>query len=295
LESKRNITGYPGTVMRRTALVLLLALRAFAADPLVFIQASDPQFGMFAEDRNFRQETANWEFVVANANRLHPAFLVVTGDLTNKTGDADQIAEYKRINLKLDPAIHLYSVPGNHDVANDPAPATLAAYRKTYGPDYYSFREANLYGIVLNSSLFKAPALVGEEAAKQEEWLERELVKAKESGAVTVVFQHIPFFLEKAGEPDQYFNIPITARRRILALLQRYGVHYVFAGHYHRNSFGREGDLEMVTTGPAGMPIGPDPSGFRLAALKGTRIEHTWYGLGNIPNLFPIPPAPPKP
>jgi 3',5'-cyclic AMP phosphodiesterase CpdA len=262
----------------------LLASPLFAAAPFFFIQASDPQFGMYTKDAEFRQETANWKFVVANVNRLHPAFLIVTGDLTNKAGDAAQIAEYKRINRNLDPSIHLYSVAGNHDVGNDPTPHTLAAYRKTYGPDYYSFREGTLYGIVLDSSLFKAPALVAEDAAKQERWLEAELEKAKASNAAIVIFQHIPFFLDKPDEPDQYFNIPIETRRRILALLHRYSVRYVFAGHYHRNAYGRDGDLEMITTGPAGMPIAPDPSGFRIAEVKESTIEQKYYGLGNIPS-----------
>jgi serine/threonine-protein phosphatase CPPED1 len=267
-------------------LFLLLQARLFGAAPFFFIQASDPQFGMYTKDADFHQETANWEFVVANVNRLKPAFLVVTGDLTNKTGDADQIAEYKRIDKTLDKSIHLHNVPGNHDVTNDPTPQTLAAYRKNYGPDYYSFREGPVYGIVLDSSLFKAPALVKEDAAKQEQWLEAELAKAKASNATVVIFQHIPFFLEKPDEPDQYFNIPLETRARILALLHRNGVHYVFAGHYHRNAAGRDGDLEMITTGPAGMPIGPDPSGFRIAEVNAGTIEHRYYGLGTIPSVL---------
>jgi 3',5'-cyclic AMP phosphodiesterase CpdA len=270
-------------------LFLLFQARLFGAAPFFFIQASDPQFGMYTKDADFRQETANWEFVIANVNRLKPAFLVVTGDLTNKTADADQIAEYKRINKNLDKSIHLYSIPGNHDVANDPTPATLAAYRKNYGPDYYSFREGPVYGIVVNSSLFKAPGIVKEDAAKQEQWLEAELVKAKASNATIVIFQHIPFFLEKPDEPDQYFNIPLETRARILALLHRNGVHYVFAGHYHRNAYGRDGDLEMITTGPAGMPIGPDPSGFRVAEVQQNTIDHKYYGLGNIPSVLAPP------
>ena len=273
-----------------TIFFVCFTVHAVAAEPFFFMQASDPQFGMYTADRDFRQETANWEFVIANANRLRPSFLIVTGDLTNKTGNADEIAEYKRINQKLDRAIHLYSVAGNHDVGNDPTPATVAAYRKNHGDDYYSFREGNIYGIVLNSSLFKAPALVTEEAAKQERWLEHELIKGRDSGGVIVVFQHIPFFLERPDEPDQYFNIPIATRRRVLGLLHSYGVRYVFAGHYHRNAFGRDGDLQMITTGPAGMPIGPDPSGFRLVEVKGIAVEQSYYGLGNIPNVFPLPP-----
>src|SRR5947209_8352485 len=108
---------------------------------------------MYTANKDFSQETANWEFAIANVNRLRPAFLVVTGDLTNRDADPVQIAEYKRINAKLDRAVHLYNVPGNHDVGNDPTPATLTAYRTHYGPDYYSFREGDVYGIVLDSSL----------------------------------------------------------------------------------------------------------------------------------------------
>ena len=266
---------------------LLVAACGSAADPFFFIQASDPQFGMYAADRDFVQETANWEFAIANVNRLHPAFLVVTGDLTNKAGDAAQIAEYKRINAKLDRSIHIYNVAGNHDVGNDPTPETLAAYRAAYGPDYYSFREGSFYGIVLNSSLFKAPAKVADDAAKQEKWLESELAKAQAAGGLIVVFQHIPWFLENPAEPDQYFNIPTDTRRRVLGLMHRYGVRYVFAGHYHRNSFGRDGDLEMITSGPAGMPIGPDPSGLRIAEVHGGTIAYKYYGFGSIPPAIP--------
>jgi 3',5'-cyclic AMP phosphodiesterase CpdA len=276
----------------RAAVLFLVSLNLSAAGPFFFVQTADPQFGMFAQDRDFRQETANWQFVIANVNRLHPAFLVVCGDLTNRTGDAAQIAEYKRINAQLDRSIHQYSVPGNHDVGNEPTPATLASYRKNIGKDYYSFREGPLYGIVLDSGLMKAPAQVAEEAATQEKWLEAELAGARASGAAAVIFLHHPLFLEKVDEPEQYFNLPLKTRTRVLAMLHRYGVHYVFAGHYHRNSYGRDGDLEMITTGPAGMPIGPDPSGFRIAEFKGSKIEQQYYSLGSIPNMFPMQPGP---
>jgi 3',5'-cyclic AMP phosphodiesterase CpdA len=262
-----------------------------AADPFFFIQASDPQFGMFASDKNFTQETANWTFAVANVNRLHPAFLVVTGDLVNKTGDADQIAEYKRIDGGLDPAIHLYNVPGNHDVGNEPTPESIATYRKNFGPDYYSFREGPIYGIVLNSSYFKAPDKVKDEAAKQEAWLAAELVRMKASGALPIVFLHIPLFLKQADEPEQYFNTPVETRRRILALLHQYGVRYVIAGHLHANSFGKDGDLEMITTAAEGKPIGPDPSGLRIVEVKGNVLEHAYYPFGTLPNTYPAPVA----
>lgn len=275
-------------MLRRVALLLpALTFAAFAADPFFFIQASDPQFGMFADNRNFTQETANWTFAVANINRLHPAFVVVTGDLVNQVGNAAQIAEYKRINQLMDPTIHLYSVPGNHDVENDPTPESIAAYRKNIGPDYYSFREGPLYGIVLNSSYLKSPGKVQDEAAKQEKWLADELEKAKAANALPIVFLHIPLFLEKPDEPEQYFNQPLETRKRILTLLHRYNVRYVFAGHYHRNSWGKDGDLEMITTNAAGKPLGDDPSGFRIAEVKGTSIDQQFVPFGKLPNRYP--------
>ena len=45
--------------------VLAASLSLYAADPFFFVQASDPQFGMYADDKNFIQETTNWEFVIA--------------------------------------------------------------------------------------------------------------------------------------------------------------------------------------------------------------------------------------
>jgi 3',5'-cyclic AMP phosphodiesterase CpdA len=270
-------------------LLLVFAARTFAADPFFFIQAADPQFGMFAADKNFTQETANWTFAIANINRLHPAFLVVSGDLVDKAGDPAQIAEYKRINRSLDPSIHLYNVAGNHDVENDPTPESIAAYRKNIGPDYYSFREGPVYGIVLNSSYFKSPGKVPEEAAKQETWLAAELEKARATNALPVVFLHIPLFLARPDEPEQYFNTPRETRSRILALLHRYNVRYVFAGHLHKNSYGKDGDLEMIATSAAGKPLGNDPSGFRIVEIKGDSLDQHYIAFGKLPNKYPIP------
>src|SRR5580704_9156600 len=122
-----------------------------SAQDLFFLQMSDPQFGMYTANAGFTQESANLEFAIATANRLHPAFVVMSGDLVNKPGDKAQIEEYLRITHQLDPGIPLYAVAGNHDVGNVPTPESLAAYRRVFGKDYYSFRSGAMEGIVLNS------------------------------------------------------------------------------------------------------------------------------------------------
>ena len=260
-----------------------------SAEDFFFLQMSDPQFGMYAADRDFSQETANFEFAIANANRLKPAFVVVSGDLINKPGDAAESAEYLRIAAKLDRGIPLYNVAGNHDVGNEPTPESLARYRERFGRDYYSFRYRDFVGIVLDSSLIQHPDKSPAETVKQEVWLKAELDKVKRQGAHhIVVFQHIPFFLEGVDEPDQYFNIPHAARAKYLDLLARYGVHYVFAGHYHRNAYAEGAAVHMIVTGPVGKPLGPDPSGIRVAIVRESTMDSRYYGLGNIPNLIDL-------
>jgi 3',5'-cyclic AMP phosphodiesterase CpdA len=273
--------------MKRFLLILLLSTSASPAG--FFLQMSDPQFGMYNENRDFARETVNFEFAVATANRLRPAFVVITGDLTNQAGNRAQIAEFHRIAAKLDPAVKLYNVAGNHDVGNQPTPATLAAYREEFGPDYYRFRSGDLEGFILNSSLIAAPEHAQAEADRQEAWIKRELAKPRADGVrYRVVFQHHPWFLENAEEPDQYFNIPLTTRRRYLKLLTESGVTQVFAGHYHRNAHGVAGSVEMITTGPVGKFLGPDPSGLRAVIWSEKGIEHKYYGFGSIPHEIPV-------
>lgn len=254
------------------------------AVPPTFIQMSDPQFGMYTANKGFEHETANFEFAIATANRLKPAFVIVTGDLINDTGNATQAAEFHRIAAKLLPSIKLYSVPGNHDVGNEPTKETLARYRESFGPDYYTFRSGEMEGIVLNSNLEKGAEKVPEEAAKMEAWLKTQLAQAKSEGVKQViVFQHIPFFLKEAGEGDQYFNIPKPTRARYLAILHQYGVKQVFAGHLHHNSEGTDGDLEMFTTGPVGMPLEGGKSGMRLVVVKEGGVVQKYYDFGELP------------
>jgi hypothetical protein len=132
--------------------------------------------------------------------------------------------------------------------------------------------------------LEKAPQKVPEEATRMEHWLEAELAKAKRDGVKhLIVFQHIPFFLTDPNEDDQYFNIPRETRKRYLKLLHESGVRQVFAGHYHRNAEGRDGDLDMVTTGPVGMPLEGAKSGLRVVQVSDAGVTHKYYEFGELP------------
>jgi hypothetical protein len=82
------------------------------------------------------------------------------------------------------PPFHsIYLVARNHNVENEPTKESLRAYRETFGPDWYSFRQGDVYGIVLNSKLIDAPEEVPGEARDQLAWLRKELVRAESSDA----------------------------------------------------------------------------------------------------------------
>ena len=257
--------------------------------PFSFFQMADTQFGFFNADKEFSRETKNFEEAIAAANRIKPAFVVVCGDLVNKPGDLAQIREYKRIASKLDPSIRLYNVSGNHDVENVPSPGSITKYREHFGADHYTFRSGKLFGIVLNSSLMKEPGTAPEEAAAQDLWLRSALEQAKRSNSKSImVFMHHSLFLSDPDEPDQYFNLARERRKMYLDLFEKYKVKHVFAGHYHRNAWGRSGNLEMITTGPVGRPLGSDSSGFRIVTVKGSLVNHKYYRLDSLPQQLDL-------
>lgn len=262
-----------------------VARPAAPASPYFFLQLTDPQFGMFTDNAGFAQETANFEFAIATANRLRPAFVIVTGDLVNRPGDAAQIAEYHRIAARLDRSIPIYNVAGNHDVGNVPTPETIAAYERAFGPDHYVFTTPALTGIVLDSSLIHSPAGAADLAEAQLGWLRAELPKAaRDRSKPVVVFQHHSWFVADAAEPDQYFNIPRERRTVYLALFREFGVKSLFAGHYHRNAAARDGDLEMITSAPVGKPLGGAKSGIRVVTVGADgAIRSQFYEFGDLP------------
>lgn len=277
------------------AAVFLVRPAQAADDSFTFIQLSDPQLGMFTDNRDFAQDAANFEFAVTAVNRLKPAFVVITGDLVHKPGDAAQIAEYRRIVAKIDHSIPVYNIAGNHDVENVPTPATLEAYTRIFGPDRYAFSHRGLVGIVLNSSVIHSPQQTPEQLAEQERWLRAELTKARDARARhIVVFQHHPWFIKSSGEADQYFNIPLARRAAYLALFREFGVRYLFCGHYHRNAEARDGEIENITSGPVGKPLGGAKSGIRVAIVRPDKIEHRYFELGELPTQIELNPPPAK-
>lgn len=257
--------------------------------PLVFLQAADPQMGMFSKDQNSQREIRNLSELVQEANQLHPAFVVICGDLTNSSTNAEELRAFRSTISGLHVPLHL--VPGNHDVGNRPTPRQIARYRRRYGRDYYSFHSGSFIGIVLDSMLMgqdDAPR----NTARQLAWLRRELRRdSHRKGAEIAVFQHIPFFVKSPDEPNSYWNIPLPQRTLYLNLLRQYGVTHVYAGHLHRPIQARGDGLTILIVGATGKPLGGSVSGFNLVAVTsgGTQWTHRYFPLTAMPTHLDPP------
>ncbi len=275
-----------------------------------FIQMTDPQFGMFArlsgmddgriqdlrqrmgwtirpapKTTGFAQDSALYEKAIAAANRLNPAFVVISGDMVEDRNDPSQLAELRRITAKLHPRIPVRWAPGNWDVGNTPTPQTLEQYREKFGDDYYSFEYADTGFIVLNSSVGFDDSQVPQEWDRQVEFLRSTLEQARgKSRSHIVVFLHHPLYAKEPQEDDSWAVIARAKRTVLLELFEQYRVSAVFAGHWHRCHYLDHKGMQLVTTGPVGYPLGDDPSGLRIVKVFQDRIEHQYYGLDAVPD-----------
>ena len=258
-----------------------------------FIQMADPQFGMFAafsrlgepevqecRERGlnvklaqrtitgFADETALYEKAIEGANRLRPDFVVMCGDMVNDHDDPSQLTELRRITADLRADVPMYWD------------------RERFGDSYYSFTHEGSHFIVLDSNICFDPSGVPGEWERQLGFLEATLKEARGAGSRHIVaFMHHPLFLSHPEEEEDppFIVIPRERRRAILDLLKTHRASAVFAGHWHRNNYARDGELEMVTSGSVGYPLGNDPSGLRVVHVLDNGLEHRYFALDDLP------------
>lgn len=144
--------------------------------------------------------------------------------------------------------IPVHFVPGNHDVGDNPiAPGRindaafhlddarvtderLATYRAVFGPDYWSIDLDGWQLIGLNAQLF---ATGSADEAEQMAWLEARI----ETGRGSVgLFLHKPLFRNGHADTEAHIRyLPAEPRRKLVDLLMRRRLKFVFSGHVHQD------------------------------------------------------------
>lgn len=275
-------------MLYRRALIFILLLLCIPAvgkdNGFMFVQIADTQLGMSAGNKDMTQEIDNFEKAVEHINRLQPAFVVISGDLVNRTHDTKQIRAFWKIAKQIRPDIPLFLVSGNHDLASAKE-SDVQSYRKLFGKDYYSFTYERSAFIVLNSTVIQSAEGDPVIRKAQREWFEDQLAEARQKNPDHIfVLTHHPWFVNNPDEIDAYNNIPQAERKDYLALMDRYGVDYALAGHLHMEVLVEYGKLSMIATGPLSKSFSKTPEGFRIFKVYKDKVEHTYYSLDKVPD-----------
>jgi 3',5'-cyclic AMP phosphodiesterase CpdA len=248
-------------------------------------EARDMRVEMVPKVEGFEWDAERYREAIAAANSLRPDFVVMGGDMIDDPASQEQYDALMSITNDLDTDIPMRWVPGNHDVAADtltPTPASIAAYRAAFGADFYSFDHGEVRFIVLNTVVIDHPESSEDALGEQLSFLTWEIDRLVEEDRRGVVLGHHPLFMRRADEDDTYWNLPGDRRAHLLAEFHRGRIRHAFAGHWHRNSIARDGDFEMVTSGPVGYPLGIDPPGLRIVRVEPHRIVHHYHALADF-------------
>ncbi|XP_077481222.1 serine/threonine-protein phosphatase CPPED1 isoform X3 [Stigmatopora argus] len=225
-----------------------------------------------------------------NRLRPRPRFMVLCGDLVHAMPGTpfreDQERDLKMVLKDTDPSIPLVFVSGNHDLGNTPTPATVEQYCRAWGDDYFSFWVGGVLFLVLNSQLYFDSSACPQLREAQESWLDTQLSKVSSSSSLkpkhVVVFQHIPLYISKPDEEDDYFNLQREVRQKLIHRFKEAGVTAVFSGHYHRNAGGLHDGLDVVVSSAIGCQLGHDVHGVRVAVVTAERVVHRYYSLERL-------------
>lgn len=227
-------------------------------DTLTLVQLCDPQIGF----RDYPAELARLQQAVRQINELHPDLVVVCGDLVNRA-DEPSFADFNQATAAL--RMPVRCAPGNHDLGNVPTANSLALYRRSIGPDYYSFQQGGYRFIIANTQLWKAN--VPGESERHDAWFKSTIREAARRGEPVVVACHYPPYEKSPDEPEAYFNLPPPKRAELLDLFRECGVVAVLVGHAHKTIIHDYHGIAIVASETTSENFDKRPYGFRVWRL----------------------------
>jgi len=258
------------------------------SDEFCFVQLADTQLGFTNSNRDMDPEIRNFTKAVDYINRLKPAFVLISGDMVSTAHDTKQIRAFWRVAKGIRSDVPLYLVPGNHDLGPTKA-EDIRSYCRLFGDDHYSFSYNGTEFIILNACLICDAGADSEMRTVQRKWFEERLSAARNNKAQHIfVCTHQSWFISSPDEADGYQNIPLAQRRDYLKLMDRFGVDFALAGHFHQNAVVHSGALEMITTAPLSLAFGNDSVGFRVFHVYKDHVKHDYYPIDQAPDVASV-------
>ncbi len=262
------------TSLLLTALALLLPLTAHAAPkakraPRVSAPAAAEKF-TFVAYGDTRTDPIEHAVIIQEILRLHPEFVLQSGDLVSDGRNAAQWQQFAQITQPLhDAHIAYYPARGNHDVGayypgvvTEPFDSGDKANKL-----YYAFTRHRNRFIIVDSMEDYDPS------SRQYAWLASELARARNTAVNTfVMFHEGPFSIGPHGPT-------LEAQQYLHPLFVRYHPTAVFCGHDHLYYRTLRGGVTYLVTGGGGAP--PYRPENRQIAIPGDVYVHDTDSAGH--------------
>jgi 3',5'-cyclic AMP phosphodiesterase CpdA len=191
--------------------------------------------------------------IVSLAMARKPDFIVNTGDMITTPGNKEDWVRFWEMSKPI--SVPYFLTVGNHD-AHPKVPFSERTYKQQVdlpGNElYYSFVAGNSLVVVLDSSLDdQEKRIIGE----QFKWLETVLLNSTQKHKF--VFLHHPLYtdLGKGHHAHDSMDRYPESRNMLEALLAKYKVDAVFAGHEHYYERRTVDGFLHIITGGGGAPI----------------------------------------
>ncbi len=159
-----------------------------------------------------------------------PAFIVVTGDLTNK-GDDRSYVELKRILAEEDVGIPMVFALGNHDTRAGFNRTMLGRDTDLDAPHHHAHVFEGVHVITLDT--LNPGGIAGTISDEQFAWLAEELDRHGELPKL-IAFHHPPAFEDEDVHPAmEWMTLPATDSARLRDMLGGRNILGILCGHIH--------------------------------------------------------------
>jgi hypothetical protein len=238
------------------------AARADTRPELRFAQLSDSHIGFQGAANTDVAATFGEAIGQVNTLGYQPDFVIHTGDLTHLS-TPEQFDQVRQMLTGLHTP-HVFTVPGEHDSADDAGQKYRAVFgRGTRGDGWYSFDIAGVHFIALVNTLNLQN--LGHLGTDQLEFVRKDVQGLKDDTPI-VVFSHIPLF---AMYPQWGWGTDDAAQA--LSYLRRFSSVTCLNGHVHQLFTKTEGNVTFYSGTTTAYPLpkpgdGPAPKPVTLPA-----------------------------
>ena len=246
--------------------VSLAALSAFAAPPthFYFVQITDTHWGA-------RDGAALTRRAVEAINQLpfKIEFVVHTGDMLADSIGTETVVQDGQDAMKA-LTVPVYYVPGNHDILESDLPATVALYRKYFGP---LSRQVEVQGVAC--LFFYSEPLAGGFRVRGYDplaWLEDNLKQAGDKPVL--LFQHSPSVGNLFDKRDASGWEAATRKAWEALVKGKASLKAIIAGHLHRDELHWVGQIPLYISAPMARFWDRQPS-FRVYEYWDGKLGYT--------------------